>query len=50
MDFLLIAIIAGKAKDRMLGWTASDNNMFTTFYRGNTHIPENDDEKRLMMA
>lgn len=39
-DFLLIASFAARQKTACLGWTASDNNSYTTFYRGNYVFPD----------
>lgn len=39
-DFLLIVSFAARQKTACLGWTASDKNSYTTFYRGNYVFPD----------
>ena len=46
-DFLLIASFAARQRTACLGWTASDKNSYTTFYRGNLVFPHNDDDTGL---
>lgn len=41
-DFLLIASFAARQRTACLGWTASDKNSYTTFYRGNYAFPNTD--------
>lgn len=42
-DFLLIASFAARQRTACLGWTASDKQSYTTFYRGNYVYPEAND-------
>jgi hypothetical protein len=46
-DFLLIASFAARQRTACLGWTASDNNSYTTFYRGNYVFPDLDGDNSL---
>jgi hypothetical protein len=39
-DFLLIASFAARQRTACLGWTATDKNSYTTFYRGNYVFPD----------
>lgn len=39
-DFLLIASFAARQRTGCLGWTATDKNSYTTFYRGNYVFPD----------
>jgi hypothetical protein len=39
-DFLLVASLAARSRTACLGWTASDENTFTTYYRGNYAFPD----------
>jgi hypothetical protein len=39
-DFLLIASFAVRERTACLGWTATDKNSYSTFYRGNYTFPE----------
>jgi len=46
-DFLLIASFAARQRTACLGWTASDKNSYTTFYRGNYVFPRSDGDRSL---
>lgn len=43
-DFLLIASFADRQRTACLGWTATDKNSCTTFYRGNYVFPQADED------
>jgi len=43
-DFLLIASFAARKRTSCLGWTATDNNSHSTFYRGNHTFPKGSDD------
>lgn len=42
-DFLLIASFTSRKRTACLGWTATDKNSHTTFYRGNYTFPQDAD-------
>jgi hypothetical protein len=46
-DFLLIASFAARRRTACLGWSASDNNTCTTFYRGNYVFPDSEKNESL---
>ena len=46
-DFLLIASFAARQRTACLGWTASDKNSYSTFYRGNYVFPHIDGDGSL---
>jgi len=43
-DFLLIASFAARERTSCLGWSATDKNSHSTFYRGNYTFPEYNDD------
>lgn len=46
-DFLLIASFAARERTACLGWTATDKNSHSTFYRGNYTFPEGNDDNSM---
>ena len=46
-DFLLITSFAARQRTGCLGWTATDKNSYTTFYRGNYVFPDFDSNNSL---
>ena len=46
-DFLLIASFASRQRTVCLGWSASDQNSYATFYRGNYAFPHTDGDSNL---
>jgi len=46
-DFLLIASFAARERTSCLGWTATDKNSHSTFYRGNYTFPEDNDDSSM---
>lgn len=42
-DFLLISSLAARKRTACVGWTASDKNLHSTFYRGDYVFPENNE-------
>ena len=46
-DFLLIASFTARKRTACVGWTATDKNSHTTFYRGNYTFPQKDNNTSL---